>query len=147
MFMLVVSLISLALNVFEFFAAIFKRMKDHFREAEKLDMESTIRPCRGEDMSSYGYHCSAPASNLGYNLDTADKSNSSDNFDKQANEQNWTNYSTEQNQLGQRDYCPAQTFVYPQKMPLGKDLLLLKQLDPRPESRSSSRARPDDLDI
>ncbi|GAA6101928.1 gap junction alpha-1 protein, partial [Tachysurus ichikawai] len=148
MFMLVVSLISLALNVFEFFYAIFKRMKDHFREAEKLlDLDSPIRPCPGEDLSSYGYHCSAPASNLGYNLDTVDKSNSSDNFDKQANEQNWTNYSTEQNQLGQRDYCPSQTFVYPQKMPLGKDLMLLKQLDPRPQSRSSSRARPDDLDI
>ncbi|TSV68164.1 Gap junction alpha-1 protein [Bagarius yarrelli] len=148
MFMLVVSLISLALNVFEFFYAIFKRMKDHFREAGKLlEMENAIRPCPGEDLSSYGYHCSAPTSNLGYNLDTADKSNSSDNFDKQANEQNWTNYSTEQNQLGQRDYCPSQTFVYSQKMPLGKDLMLLKQLDPRPQSRSSSRARPDDLDI
>ncbi|KAL6477342.1 hypothetical protein MHYP_G00131770 [Metynnis hypsauchen] len=148
-FMLVVSLISLGLNVFEFFYAVLKRMKDQIKESEKqFDSHSNITPCPG-DMSSYGYynHCSAPASNLGYNLDGADKSNSSDNFDKQANEQNWTNYSTEQNQLGQRDFCQSQPFAYPEKMTLGKDLMLLKQIDPRPHSRSSSRARPDDLDI
>ncbi|XP_036449719.1 gap junction alpha-1 protein [Colossoma macropomum] len=149
LFMLVVSLISLGLNVFEFFYAVFKRMKDQIKESEKqFASHSNITPCPG-DMSSYGYynHCSAPASNLGYNLDGAEKSNSSDNFDKQANEQNWTNYSTEQNQLGQREFCQSQPFAYPEKMTLGKDLMLLKQIDPRPHSRSSSRARPDDLDI
>lgn len=146
-FMLVVSLISLALNVFEFFYAILKRMKDQFKESEgHLDLGSTLRACP-EDMSSYGFNCSAPRSNLGYNLNSADKSNSSDNFDKQANEQNWTNYSTEQNQLGQRDYCPARTFGFSPKIALGKDMMLLEQLDARPQSRSSSRARPDDLDI
>ncbi|KAK1792905.1 hypothetical protein P4O66_001636 [Electrophorus voltai] len=146
-FMLVVSLISLGLNVFEFVYAVFKRMKDQIKELEKqFDSNSNFRPCSGDVSSGYKYysHCSAPASNLGYNLNTVDKSNSSDNF---VNEQNWTNYSTEQNQLDQRNYCPSQAFGYSEKMALGKDLVLLKQLDPHPHSRSSSRARPDDLDI
>ncbi|XP_076834372.1 gap junction alpha-1 protein [Brachyhypopomus gauderio] len=144
-FMLVVSLISLGLNVFEFLYAVFKRMKDQIKESEK-QCDTNFRPCPGDVSSSYRYysHCSAPASNLGYNLNAVDKSNSSDNF---VNEQNWTNYSTEQNQLGERDYCPSQAFGYLEKMsPLGKELPL-KQLDLRPHSRCSSRARPDDLDI
>ncbi|KAL0169139.1 hypothetical protein M9458_033735, partial [Cirrhinus mrigala] len=143
-FMLVVSLVSLALNVFEFFYVIFKRMKDRFKESEKnFESACNIKPCP-RNLSGYGYYndCSAPVPNLGYNLDTGDKSNSSDNYDKQANEQNWTNYSTEQNQLGH-----TQRFPYPEKVTLGKDLLLLKELEPRPSSRASSRARPDDLDI
>ncbi|XP_062864154.1 gap junction alpha-1 protein [Trichomycterus rosablanca] len=148
LFMLVVSLLSLGLNVFEFFYAIFKRIKDKFKEAGgHLDSTGAFTPCPREELSGFGYRCSAPVSNLGYNLDSADKSNSSDNFDKQANEQNWTNFSTEQNQLGQGGYCPAHGFGYSPKLPLGKELILLKQLEPRPQSRSSSRARPDDLDI
>lgn len=141
LFMLVVSLLSLGLNVFEFFYAVFKRMKDRFKEAGR-------RPEPHEDLSGYICRCSAPpAAHLGYNLDSGDKSNSSENFDKQANEQNWTNFSTEQNQLGQGMYCPAPGFGYVPGLPLGKDLILLKQLEPRPQSRSSSRARPADLDI
>ncbi|KAA0710966.1 Gap junction alpha-1 protein [Triplophysa tibetana] len=145
-FMLVVSLVSLALNVFEFFYVIFMRMKDQIKESERnFDRTCYSKPCP-RNLSSYGYY-NAPVPSLGYNLNTGDKSNSSDNYDKQANEQNWTNYSTEQNQLGKKDFCHTQRFPYPEKGTLGKDLLLLKELEPRPSSRASSRARPDDLDI
>lgn len=111
---------------------------------------------------------SAPMSNLAYNLDTAEKTNSCNNYNKQASEQNWTNFSTEQNQLGQRgnsknnsseSNCHSQGFQAPEclspkgccELPgkigtVGKELHLLKQLE-RPSSRASSRARPDDLDI
>lgn len=119
-------------------------MKDRFKESERnFESACNIKACP-RNPSRYGYYndCSAPLPNLGYNLDMGDKSNSSDNYDKQANEQNWTNYSTEQNQLGH-----TQRFPYPEKVTLGKDLLLLKELEPRPSSRASSRARPDDLDI
>ncbi len=77
-FMLVVSLVSLALNVFEFFYVIFKRMKDRIKESEKnFDRACNIKPCP-RNLSSYGYYndCSAPVPNLGYNLNTGDKSNS-----------------------------------------------------------------------
>ncbi|XP_052001382.1 gap junction alpha-1 protein-like [Xyrauchen texanus] len=148
-FMLVVSLVSLALNVFEFFYVILKRMKDKIKETEKnFGSACNVKPFP-RNLYSYGYYTdsSAPVPNLRYNLDTGGKSNSSDNYDKQANGQNWTNFSTEQNQLGQRDYCHTQRFPCPEKVTLGKELLLLKELEPRPSSRASSHARPDDLEI
>ncbi|XP_041963581.1 gap junction alpha-1 protein [Alosa sapidissima] len=156
-FMLVVSLVSLGLNIFEFFYVIFKRMKDHVREqaASQHHHSGQLKPCMSEmpPRSSYVYYndCSAPMSNLEYNLNTTDKNNSCDSYSKQANAQNWTNYSTEQNQLGQKvpqyPCCRTQEFHYPEKVTPGKDMALLRQLDPRPSSRASSRARPDDLDI
>ncbi|KAL2098511.1 hypothetical protein ACEWY4_004991 [Coilia grayii] len=157
-FMLVVSLVSLGLNVIEFFYVIFKRMKDQAKEkaVSQLHHNSHLKPCMSEmPPSSYVYYndCSAPMPNLEYNLNTSDKNNSCEIYSKQANAQNWTNYSTEQNQLGQKvptyPSCPTQDFHqhYPEKVTPGKDIALLKQLDPRPSSRASSRARPDDLDI
>lgn len=110
-----------------------------------------LRPS-AQDMSYIycsGYPPSAPLSNLGYNLDTAEQTNSCNKYHKQANEQNLTNYSTEQNQLGHKgpSNCHTQGFDIPEKMTMGKELHLLKQIEVRPSSQASSRARPDDLDI
>lgn len=156
-FMLVVSLVSLGLNIVEFFYVIFKRMKDQAKEqamANQLHQNGHLKPCVPEmPPNGYVYYndCSAPMSNLEYNLNSAEKNNSCDSYSKQANAQNWTNYSTEQNQLGRKvpayQCCHAQDFHYPEKVTPGKDMGLLKQLEPRPSSRASSRARPDDLDI
>ncbi|XP_030622922.1 gap junction alpha-1 protein [Chanos chanos] len=154
-FMLVVSLVSLALNVIELCYVIFKSIKDRMKQSEKFyHANGVLRSCPTDLSPSrcMCYNdCSAQVSNLAYNLDTVEKSNSSDNYDKQVNEQNWANYSTEQNHLGQRETaftcCQSPSFHYPEKPASGKELLLLKQIDPRPSSRGSSRARPDDLDI
>ncbi|XP_063039942.1 gap junction alpha-1 protein [Engraulis encrasicolus] len=175
MFMLVVSLVSLGLNVIEFFYVLFKRMKDQAKERAVTQLQRSssshhhhhLKPPSMNEMpppSSYVYYndCSAPPmamdNHLEYNLNQAsvDKNNSCEIYTKQANAQNWSNYSTEQNQLGQQNKvptypsCPTQDFQhhYTEKVAPGKDLPgLLKQLDQRPSSRASSRARPDDLDI
>ncbi|XP_029929309.1 gap junction alpha-1 protein-like [Myripristis murdjan] len=171
-FMLVVSLVSLILNVIELFYISFKQIKDRMKASEN-DLHSAGMLRTGARDISYIYcnGCpppSAPMSNLAYNLDTAEKTNSCNNYNKQASEQNWTNFSTEQNQLGQRgnsknnsseSNCHNQGFQAPEclspkgccELPgkigtVGKELHLLKQLE-RPSSRASSRARPDDLDI
>ncbi|KAM4602062.1 gap junction alpha-1 protein-like isoform 1-T2 [Polymixia lowei] len=170
-FMLVVSLVSLVLNVIELIYISFKRLKDRMKASENdFHASGMLRP--GAPGVSYIYcnGCpppSAPMSNLAYNLDTAEKTNSCNNYNKQASEQNWTNFSTEQNQLGQRGnsknndgsnsncqgfqgsdcHSPQGCYELPGKMgTVGKELHLLKQLE-RPSSRTSSRARPDDLDI
>ncbi|XP_067116054.1 gap junction alpha-1 protein [Osmerus mordax] len=151
-FMLVVSLISLALNVIELFYIFFKRIKDRMKGPDDdVQVKSDLRPSTQDMSYIYCNGCppSAPMSNLGYNLDTAEKTNSCNNYHKQASEQNWTNYSTEQNQLGHKGQsnCHGQSFDLPDKASIGKELHLLKQIEARPSSRASSRARPDDLDI
>ncbi|XP_071384393.1 gap junction alpha-1 protein-like [Centroberyx affinis] len=171
-FMLVVSLVSLLLNVIELFYISFKRVKDKMKASESdFHSPGTLRPGVRDVSYIYCNGCpppSAPMSNLAYNLDAADKTNSCSNYNKQASEQNWTNFSTEQNQLGQTGnsknnnssesnchsqgfqssecHSPKGCYELPGKMGTVGELHLLKQLD-RSSSRASSRARPDDLDI
>ncbi|XP_041951967.1 gap junction alpha-1 protein [Alosa pseudoharengus] len=172
-FMLVVSLVSLALNVVELFYVFFKRIKDRVKQNNKQ-----IYPPAGGTLSTtpkdlstskYAYYngCSSPTAPLspmsppGYKLATGERTNSCRNFNKQANEQNWANYSTEQNRLGQNgstiSNSHAQAFDFPddtqehKKLSPGHELQPLALMDPRPcsraSSRISSRPRPDDLDV
>lgn len=98
----------------------------------------------------------------GYKLVTGDRNNSScRNYNKQASEQNWANYSAEQNRMGQAgstiSNSHAQPFDFPddnqnsKKLDAGHELQPLAIVDQRPSSRASSRAssrpRPDDLEI
>lgn len=127
-FMLVVSLVSLALNVVELFYVFFKRIKDRVKGKQNL------YPTGGGTLSTtpkelsttkYAYYngCSSPTAPLspmsppGYKLATGERTNSCRNFNKQANEQNWANYSTEQNRLGQNgstiSNSHAQAFDFP----------------------------------
>uniref|UniRef100_A0A4W5LBV7 Gap junction protein n=1 Tax=Hucho hucho TaxID=62062 RepID=A0A4W5LBV7_9TELE len=150
-FMLVVSLVSLGLNVIELLSIFFKRIKDGIKKQDNdFHNNSMLKPSTKDMLYIYYNGCQAPTiSNLGYNLDMAENTNSC--YNEQAHEQNWTNYSTEQNELGQRGTSNSKFhtlgFDYPGQMTMGKELHLLKQLDVRPSSRTSSRARPDDLDI
>ncbi|KAM3850761.1 gap junction alpha-1 protein-like [Diretmus argenteus] len=166
-FMLVVSLVSLLLNVIELLYIAFKQVKDKMKAPEP-DYRSAGAAAARAVSYIYCNGCpppSAPMSSLAYNLDTAEKTNSCNNYNKQANEQNWTNFSTEQNQLGQRGNdnagesdgrgfqsarrdAPKGCYELPGKMgTVGKELHLLKPELDRSSSRASSRARPDDLDI
>ncbi|KAF7651394.1 hypothetical protein LDENG_00111510 [Lucifuga dentata] len=169
-FMLVVSVVSLLLNVMELLYISFKQLKDKVKASQNEFRLPGMLKTSAQDVSYIycnGYPPpppSAPMSALAYNLDAADKTNSCINYNKQASEQNWTNFSTEQNQLGQRGSggepgyrapaFPSSECHSPKSCntPLGnlaaagKELHLLKELE-RPSSRSSSRARPDDLDI
>lgn len=167
-FMLVVSVVSLVLNIIELLYISFKQMKDKMKASQNEFHSAGMLKPRPQDVSYIycnGYPPpSAPMSTLAYNLDTADKANLCMNYNKQASEQNWTNFSTEQNQLGQRGNSSESRYhgqgfqssechsskgcsELPASMGAGgKELHLLKQMD-RPCSRTSSRARPDDLDI
>ncbi|XP_051954513.1 gap junction alpha-1 protein-like [Xyrauchen texanus] len=169
-FMLVVSLVSLVLNVFELFYVSFKRIKDRFKDKQYQFATGTLSPTP-KDLSpaKYAFYngCSSPTAALtpisppGYKLATGERTNSCRNYNKQANEQNWANYSTEQNRLGQNgstiSNSHAQAFEYPddthehKKLTAGHELQPLALIDERPcsqaSSRISSRARPDDLDV
>ncbi|CAL8391989.1 unnamed protein product [Arctogadus glacialis] len=178
-FMLVVSLVSLLLNVIELFYVFFKRIKDRVKGRQP----PTLYPSAGtlshtpKDLSTakYAYYngCSSPTAPLspmsppGYKLATGERGTGScRNYNKQATEQNWTNYSTEQNQLGQHgagstiSNSHAQAFDFPDDTHEHKKLTSsaaahemqpLALLEPRPCSRASSRVsvrpRPDDLDV
>lgn len=177
-FMLVVSLVSLLLNVIELFYVLFKRIKDRVKgqtQAANLFPGGTMSTTQKElSTTKYAYYngCSSPTAPLsppGYKLATGERGTGSvRNYNKQANEQNWANYSTEQSRLGQTgggstiSNSHAQAFDFPddthehKKIPLsplsvpGPELPPLSLLDPRPCSRASSRmsrARPDDLDV
>ncbi|KAJ8270733.1 hypothetical protein GJAV_G00118630 [Gymnothorax javanicus] len=169
-FMLVVSLVSLLLNVIELFYVLFKQIKDRVKGKDNLYPPSGTLSPAPKDMSptKYAYYngCSSPTAPLspmsppGYKLATGERTNSCRNYNKQANEQNWANYSTEQNRLGQNgstiSNSHAQAFDYPddgqehKKLTAGHELQPLALMDPRPSSRASSRmsrARPDDLDV
>lgn len=185
-FMLVVSLVSLALNVVELFYVFFKRIKDRVRSRQNLFPTGTGTGGGGtlsttpKELSTtkYAYYngCSSPTAPLspmsppGYKLATGERTNSCRNFNRQANEQNWANYSTEQNRMGGHangstiSNSHAQAFDFPDDTHERKtlspvaaaavaahELQPLALLDPRPcsraSSRMSSRARPDDLDV
>ncbi|KAK6295169.1 hypothetical protein J4Q44_G00343950 [Coregonus suidteri] len=172
-FMLVVSLVSLLLNVIELFYVMFKRIKDRVKGKQPpvhYPGTGTLSPTP-KDLSTtkYAYYngCSSPTAPLspmsppGYKLATGERTNSVRNYNKQANEQNWANYSTEQNRLGQNgstiSNSHAQAFDFPddtqesKKLTPGHELQPLALMDPRPCSRASShmssRPRPDDLDV
>ncbi|KAK5880630.1 hypothetical protein CesoFtcFv8_023635 [Champsocephalus esox] len=158
-FMLVVSMVSLMLNVIELFYVFFKRIKDRVkgRQPPILMPSTTAAPPPP--------HHSLPCPPPGYKLATGERGTGScRNYNKQANEQNWANYSTEQNRLGQTgggstiSNSHAQAFDFPddthdKKMSsaAGHELHPLALMEARPcsraSSRMSSRARPDDLDV
>ncbi|KAJ8383366.1 hypothetical protein AAFF_G00221560 [Aldrovandia affinis] len=173
-FMLVVSLVSLLLNAIELFYVFFKNVKDRVKGKDHFHTIGTLGTLGSttKDMSpsKYAYYngCSSPKGPMspvsppGYKLVTGDRTTgSSRNYNKQAKEQNWANYSTEQTRLGRNgstiSNSHAQPFHFPEdtqdhkKLTAGQELLPLGLLDPRPTSRASSRmssrARPDDLDV
>ncbi|XP_006005870.1 gap junction alpha-1 protein [Latimeria chalumnae] len=172
-FMLVVSVVSLLLNIIELFYVFLKSVKDRMKG--KNDPFSTIggglsptpKDCASPKYAFYN-GCSSPTAPLspmsppGYKLATGDRNNSScRNYNKQANEQNWANYSAEQNRMGQAgstiSNSHAQAFDYPddhqdtKKVASGLELQPLTLMDQRPPSRASSiassRHRQDDLEI
>ncbi|XP_074470962.1 gap junction alpha-1 protein [Sebastes fasciatus] len=177
-FMLVVSLVSLLLNVIELFYVFFKRIKDRVKGKQPqilYPMAGTLS-ATPKDLSTtkYAYYngCSSPTAPLspmsppGYKLATGERGTGScRNYNKQANEQNWANYSTEQNRLGQNgggstiSNSHAQAFDFPDdtqehkklSSTAGQELQPLALMDARPcsraSSRMSSRPRPDDLDV
>ncbi|XP_037700459.1 gap junction alpha-1 protein [Choloepus didactylus] len=171
-FMLVVSLVSLALNIIELFYVFFKGVKDRVKGKSDPYHATTgpLSPAKDCGSPKYAYFngCSSPTAPLspmsppGYKLVTGDRNNSScRNYNKQASEQNWANYSAEQNRMGQAgstiSNSHAQPFDFPddnqnsKKLAAGHELQPLAIVDQRPSSRASSRAssrpRPDDLEI
>ncbi|KAM4816951.1 gap junction alpha-1 protein [Urocitellus parryii] len=171
-FMLVVSLVSLALNIIELFYVFFKGVKDRVKGRSDPYHATTgpLSPSKDCGSPKYAYFngCSSPTAPLspmsppGYKLVTGDRNNSScRNYNKQASEQNWANYSAEQNRMGQAgstiSNSHAQPFDFPddnqnsKKIAAGHELQPLAIVDQRPSSRASSRAssrpRPDDLEI
>uniref|UniRef100_M3YSM9 Gap junction alpha-1 protein n=1 Tax=Mustela putorius furo TaxID=9669 RepID=M3YSM9_MUSPF len=122
----------------------------------------------GSPKYAYFNGCSSPTAPLspmsppGYKLVTGDRNNSScRNYNKQASEQNWANYSAEQNRMGQAGSTISNSHAQPfdftddnqnsKKLAPGHELQPLAIVDQRPSSRASSRAssrpRPDDLEI
>lgn len=176
-FMLVVSLVSLLLNIIELFYVFFKRIKDRVKGQQQSNLfpgGGTLSPTPKEmSTTKYAYYNgsspTAPLSPLsppGYKLATGERvTGSCRNYNKQAHEQNWANYSTEQNRLSQTGIgstisnSHAQAFDFPDDTQEPKKLSLsgahelqpLALMEARPcsrtSSRMSSRARPDDLDV
>ncbi|XP_044128839.1 gap junction alpha-1 protein [Bufo gargarizans] len=167
-FMLVVSLVSLGLNIIELFYVTFKQVKDGIKgKKDPYSTTSDANPTKDCGSPKYAYFngCSSPTAPMsppGYKLVTADRNQSScRNFNKQASEQNWANYSAEQNRMGQAgstiSNTHAQPFDFPddhqngKKVAPGHEMQPLSILDHRPSSRASSHAssrpRPDDLEI
>ncbi|MGH0165538.1 UNVERIFIED_CONTAM: hypothetical protein FKN15_049002 [Acipenser sinensis] len=170
-FMLVVSIVSLVLNVIELVYVFFKSIKDRMKGKGDLFSSSGAMSPTSKDCASskYAFYngCTSPTAPLspmsppGYKLATGDRTNSCRNYNKQATEQNWANYSTEQNRLGQTgstiSNSHAQPFDFPddahdnKKLAPGHELHPLALMDPRPLSRASSqvssRVRPDDLEV
>ncbi|XP_067840758.1 gap junction alpha-1 protein [Heptranchias perlo] len=169
-FMLVVSVASAMLNLTELFYIIFKNLADRVKQNSHLfhgSQKINLNPLKDCSSSKYAYYngCSpptAPMSPPGYKLATGDRNmSSSRSYNKQANEQNWANYSTEQNRMGQAgstiSNCHAQAFDFHGERPTIQKLPSVNELQPiglteqRPPSRSSSRGssrpRPDDLEV
>ncbi|XP_053317260.1 gap junction alpha-1 protein [Spea bombifrons] len=168
-FMLVVSVVSLGLNIIELFYVTFKSIKDGIKGkkdpyAPTSDPVGTGKDC-GSPKYAYFNSCSSPTAPMsppGYKLVTGERNPSScRNYNKQASEQNWANYSAEQNRMGQAgstiSNTHAQQFDFPdeqqntKKVAPGHEMQPLTILDHRPPSRASSHAssrpRPDDLEI
>ncbi|XP_038253809.1 gap junction alpha-1 protein [Dermochelys coriacea] len=170
-FMLVVSLVSLALNIIELFYVFFKGVKDRVKgKPDPYSPTGTVSPAKECGSTKYAYFngCSSPTAPLspmsppGYKLVTGDRNNSScRNYNKQASEQNWANYSAEQNRLGQAGSTISNSHAQPfdlhddpqntKKLASGLEMQPLTLVDHRPPSRASSlassRPRPDDLEI
>ncbi|XP_053566761.1 gap junction alpha-1 protein [Bombina bombina] len=167
-FMLVVSLVSLALNIIELFYVTYKSVKDNIKgKREPYSPRSDVNPAKDCGSPKYAYFngCSSPTAPMsppGYKLVTSERNASScRNYNKQASEQNWANYSAEQNRMGQAgstiSNTHAQPFDFPDEHPNtkkvtpGLELQPIAILDHRPSSRASSHAssrpRPDDLEI
>uniref|UniRef100_A0A8C2TDG8 Gap junction alpha-1 protein n=2 Tax=Phasianidae TaxID=9005 RepID=A0A8C2TDG8_COTJA len=148
-----------------------KGVKDRVKgKTDPYSHSGTMSPSKDCGSPKYAYYngCSSPTAPLspmsppGYKLVTGDRNNSScRNYNKQASEQNWANYSAEQNRMGQAgstiSNSHAQPFDFPdehqntKKLASGHELQPLTIVDQRPPSRASSRAssrpRPDDLEI
>lgn len=169
-FMLVVSLVSLLLNGAELFYVFFKRIKDRVKGKQNQFQTNTLtHPPKDLPGTKYAYYngCSSPTAPIspmsppGYKLATGERTNSCRNYNKQASEQNWANYSTERQRLGHNgstiSNSHAHAFDFPddthehKRAPLGAEMQPLALAEPRPTSRASSRvssrARPDDLDV
>ncbi|XP_028444349.1 gap junction alpha-1 protein-like [Perca flavescens] len=163
--MLVVSLLSILLNVIELFYVFFKRIKD----CVKGKHPPILYPSAG---TKYAYHnrCSSttaplsPMSPPGYKLAKGERGTGScRNYNKQANKQHWANYSMEQNRLGQNSAgstisnSHSQAFDFPDDTQEHKNLssmaghkmqplaLMDARLCSQVSSRMSSRAKRDDL--
>uniref|UniRef100_A0A2K6SQ80 Gap junction protein n=1 Tax=Saimiri boliviensis boliviensis TaxID=39432 RepID=A0A2K6SQ80_SAIBB len=133
-FMPVVSLVSLALSIIELFYVFFKGIKDRVKRKSDTYHATTgpLSPAKDCGSPKYAYFngCSSQT------LVTGDRNNSScRNYNKQASEQNWANYSAEQNRMGQWE-APSLTVMHT----AGHKLQLLAIADQRPSSRASSRA-------
>ncbi|XP_063468963.1 gap junction alpha-1 protein-like [Symphalangus syndactylus] len=171
-FMLVVSLVSLALSITELFYVFFKGIKDQVKGKSDPYHATTgpLSPAKDCGSQKYAYFngSSSPTAPLspmslpGYKLVTGDRNNSScRNYSKQASEQNWANYSAEQNRMGQAgstiSNSHAQPFDFPddnqdsKNLAAGHELQPLAIVDQRSSSRASSRASsrpgPHDLEI
>ncbi|XP_032877083.1 gap junction alpha-1 protein-like [Amblyraja radiata] len=169
-FMLVVSVASAMLNVAELFYIGFKTTADHVKQNRNLFQDSQktgLNTLKDSSALKYAYFngCSAPTAPMsppGYKLATGDRNMSScRSYNKQANEQNWANYSTEQNRIGQTgstiSNCHAQAFDFRGEQPTMQKLSSVTELEPiglteqrppsRASSRGSSRPRPDDLEV
>lgn len=165
-FMLVVSLVSLALNGAELFYVFFKRIKDRVKGTTGPFQSNTLSHApKDPPGSKYAFYngCSSPSAPLsppGYKLATGERTNSCRNYNKQASEQNWANYSTERQRLGHNgstisnshahafEFPPDDTHEHRRLQTCGE---MQPLAEPRPTSRASShvssRARPDDLDV
>ncbi|XP_019482993.1 PREDICTED: LOW QUALITY PROTEIN: gap junction alpha-1 protein-like [Hipposideros armiger] len=171
-FMLIVSLVSLALNIIRLFYVFLKGVKDRVKGKSDSYHATTdpLSPSKDCGSPKYAYFngCSSPTAPLspmsppGYKLVTGDRNNSlCHNYNKQASEQNWANYSAEQNRMGQAastiSNSHAQPFDFPddnqnsKKLAAGHELQPLAIVDQWPSSRASSCARSqplrDDLEI
>lgn len=165
-FMLVVSLVSLVLNIIELFYVLFKRIKDRVKGKQQPTLypsAGTLSPMPKEmSTTKYAYYngCSSPTAPLspmsppGYKMATGERGTGScRNYNKHASEQNWANYSTEQKRLGQNgggstiSNSHAQAFDFPDDTQEHKkmsslaahELQPLALMDARPCSRASSR--------
>ncbi|MEE6476144.1 hypothetical protein FKM82_010991 [Ascaphus truei] len=168
-FMLVVSLVSLSLNIIELFYVTYKSVKDGIKGKKDpysaaIDAVNLAKDC-GSPKYTYFNGCSSPTAPMsppGYKLVTGERNVSScRNYNKQASEQNWANYSAEQNRMGQAGSTISNTHAQPfdcpddqqntKKVAPGHEMQPLTILDNRPPSRASSHAssrpRPDDLEI
>ncbi|XP_067098253.1 gap junction alpha-1 protein-like [Osmerus mordax] len=162
-FMLVVSLVSLLLNIIELFYVV-KKIKDRIKGKHPATiytlMALSAPPPKDLPDTKYAYYngCSSPTASLspmsppGYKLATGERTNSlatgdRTNYNEQANEQNRDNYNTEQNRLGQNGstISNSQDFDFPDDTQEHNTLNADHELQPL--ARMSSRHHPDDLCI
>uniref|UniRef100_A0A670IDB2 Gap junction alpha-1 protein n=1 Tax=Podarcis muralis TaxID=64176 RepID=A0A670IDB2_PODMU len=95
-FMLVVSIVSLSLNIIEIFYVTLKSVKDR--------MKTKSNPF-------------SPNSGMSPSKEYRNNSSSCRNYNKQASEQNWANYSAEQNRIGQAGSTISNSHAQPFEFP------------------------------